>query len=106
MERCLGDLAGLGRLDEVADRLRGACSEVGKRHAVDVSPCALRPGDELAVGDVMQTRCGVDADDPEAAEVALLAMTCDVREVAGAIGGLFGGAVELPLVEEIPAREL
>src|SRR5262249_9421504 len=48
---------------------------------------------------------GVDADDPEPAEVALLLAPADVGEVARAVDGLLGRPVELALGEEVALGE-
>src|SRR4029453_5668856 len=51
---------------------------------------------------LVRARGGVDADDPQPAEVPLLAAASDVGEVARAGDSLLGRAVELPLGEEVP----
>src|SRR5262249_45663925 len=60
---------------------------------------------ELAVAQVVLPGRGVDPDDPEPAEVALLAAAADVGEVAGPLDRLLGRPVELPLGEEVALRQ-
>ena len=92
----------LGRGHEGRERGLVAGRDVGQGLAVEVDARPLQPRDELAVRDLVGARGGVDADDPEPAEVPLLAAPSHVGEVARAGDGLLGRAVELPLGEEVP----
>jgi len=65
----------------------------------------LQAVDELPVGEAVLARSGVDANDPEAAEVALLAAPPDERVLERRINGLLGRAIQLALVGVIPFRE-
>src|SRR5512134_1712512 len=90
-----------GRLHQRAEALGVARRDVGQGLAVQLHARPLEPGHELAVAHVVRPRRRVDAHDPQAAEVALLALAADVREVAGAVDRLLRGPVELALVEEV-----
>ena len=52
--------------------------EVGENFAVDLDACLVDETHELGVAEVVHTGCGVDALDPECAEVALLVLTVTV----------------------------
>src|SRR5262245_23413499 len=100
-----GGARGLRRLHERPEPLRVARRDVGQRLAVQVHAGPLQARAELAVGDVVQARGRVDADDPQPAEVALLALAPDVGEVAGALDRLLGRPVQLALGEVVALRE-
>src|SRR5438128_6968506 len=90
-----------GRLHERSEGRRIGGGDLGERLPVQPDPGPLQPRDELAVGDVVHPGGGVDADDPEPAEVPLLAAPPDVGEVARPLDGLLGGAIELAFGEEV-----
>src|SRR5690606_40713812 len=64
------------------------------------------PVHEHAVGGAVLARRGVDADDPETAEVALLVLAADIGVDACLLGGLPHELVELALVLEVALGEL
>src|SRR5438093_3145311 len=100
-----GGLRGPGRLHQRGERGRIGGGDLGQRLAVEPDAGPLEPRDELAVGHVVHAGGGVDPDDPQPAEVALLAAPADVGEVAGALDRLLGGAVQLALGEEVALGE-
>src|SRR5213596_1829377 len=61
------------------ERGRVAHCEVGEHLAVELDFGLVAAGYELVVGKALLPRCGVDADDPEAAEDALLLLAVAVR---------------------------
>src|SRR5687768_10959046 len=89
------------RLDQRAEGLGIAGRDLRQRLAVEVHARPLEAGDELTVGHVERTRGGVDADDPQSAEVALLEPPAGVGEISGAHDRLLRRPVELSLGEEI-----
>src|SRR5215207_8130791 len=69
--RVVSFLRALGELRDASKRGRVANGEVGEDLAIDLDVCALEAVDELAVGEAVLTRCGVDPDDPQLAHLAL-----------------------------------
>src|SRR3712207_1419483 len=61
-----------GALGKASERLGIAHGDVGQHLAVDLDLGQLQPVHELAVRHAVLTRGGVDARDPQAAEVTLL----------------------------------
>ncbi len=68
---------GLGLLGERRERRRLVDGHVGEHLAVERHAGRLEPADQLAVGEAVLARRGVDADDPQPPEVALLAPASD-----------------------------
>src|SRR5206468_5987490 len=64
-----------------------------------------QPVDELAVGKAVLARGGVDADDPQAAEVALLAAPAHERVLERGVDRFFRGAIQLALVGVVTLRQ-
>src|SRR5258706_5237420 len=91
----------LGGLHELREGRGIGGREIGERLAVELHARPLEARHELAVAQLVGPGGGVDADDPEAPEVALLAAPADEREVARAVHRLLGGPIELALVEEV-----
>ena len=92
-------------------RERGRRRDRELRQALAIERVArrLQPGHELAVGEPVLARGGVDAHHPQAAEVALLAAAADERVLERGVDRLFRGAIELALglVEPFgPAEQL
>src|SRR5207302_4496723 len=73
--------------------------------AIQRNACVLEAADELSVREAVLPRGGVDADDPQPAEVALLAAASDERVLERGVDRLFRGAIELALVGVIALRE-
>src|SRR5205085_9915064 len=93
---CSGSFERLARgADERAEGGRVAHREVGEDLAVDLDLGGLQTGDEARVGDVVLTARGVDAHDPEPAELALAGPAVAVRVVAG-VHDLFVGLADAP----------
>src|SRR5581483_6571385 len=88
--------SGGGRSRLVADareRLGVADRQVGEHLAVDLDPGGPEPVDELRVRHAVTARRCVDADDPEAAEVALAVTPVAVGVAARALDLLLGQPV-------------
>ena len=85
---------------------RLARGELGEPLAVELDAGGLEAAHEHAVGEAVLARGGVDADDPQAAEVALLALAADVGVDARLVGRLLRELVELALVLEVALGEL
>src|ERR1700722_6517424 len=60
--------------------------EVGENLAVDLDPGASQPADKSAVGEAMLAHGGVDALDPEGAEVALSLLAANVIVLQRLVG--------------------
>src|SRR3989454_6961964 len=95
-----GDLCDAGEGLGVVERERG------QDLAIDLDPGGFEPGDQLAVGEPVRARRGVDAHDPQRAEVALalLAVPVGVREAA--LDRLARLAVRLAPSADVPFRLL
>ena len=96
------DLAGAGvgvggGLRQLRERGRARDGEIGELLAVDRIAGGLQARDQLAVGDPVLARGGVDAHHPEPAEIALLAAPADERVLERGVDRLFRGAIELAL---------
>ena len=96
---------GFGLAHQGGERSRFIGGDVGEHLAVQVDAGAPEPADELRVADAIVAAAGVDADDEQAAELALLAAATDIRVTEGLFDGLLGCAVQLALIEEIPFGE-
>src|SRR3954466_14747695 len=93
--RC-GSLSGRGLpgcLGESAERLRVAHGDVGQDLAVELDSGQLEPVHELRVAHAVQAGGGVDAGDPQAAEVALAVAAVTVRVGLGLEQGLLRALV-------------
>src|SRR6185369_9371583 len=53
--------------------------QIGKDLAVDLDPGALHAGDKLGIGQAVLAGTGIDALDPQTAEIALLGATIAIR---------------------------
>ena len=100
-------LASAATLASTRERGRLRHREIREALAIDRVARGLQPGDELTVGQPVLARRGVDAHDPQAAEVALLAAAADERVLERGVDRLFRGAIELALglIEALGARE-
>ena len=89
------------------ERRRRGDRELREHLAVERVARGLEPGDQLAVGQAVLARGGVDPHHPQAAEVALLAAAADERVLERGVDRLFRGAIQLALglVEALRARE-
>ena len=99
----LGVLCPLG---EHLERLRMVQRQVGEALAIQSDAGGLQAVDQLTVGQAVQARGGVDAHDPQAAEVALLAAAAGVGVVQRLVDGLLGGLIQLALGGVEPLRAL
>src|SRR5688572_32059795 len=103
MLRGSGGLCLFGELGKCRGFTRG---ELGQALAIELDAGVLQPEHELAVGETVLARGGIDAHDPQAAIVALLPLAPDVRIDARFLGRLFHELIELALVLEIALGEL
>src|SRR5262249_49051415 len=101
--RCQGLL---GRFRQVAESLGIAHREIGEDLAVEVAAGFFQSRDEAIVREPVHPRSGVDAQDPQTAEVALarLAVACGVAE--GLVHRLLGHAVGVALGPPVAGGEL
>ena len=70
-----------------------------------VTPAFFRPLMKLAVREAVFAGGGVDADDPQPAEVALLAAAADERVLERGVDRFFRGAIQLALVGVVALRQ-
>ena len=80
--------------------------ELGEHLAVDLDASLLQAVHQLGVAQVVHPGAGVDAGDPQAAEVALLELAADVGVSEGAANLLTGGAILLGFCAKIALGEL
>src|SRR5436190_11044441 len=99
--------SGLGLARELGKSGRARDGDLGQALAVERDAGRLQALDELSVRQAVLARGGVDADDPQAAEVALLAPAADERVLQRGVDRLFRGAIELALglIEPFRAAE-
>src|SRR5207244_4667960 len=96
----------LFRSGELREPLRVAHRHLGQDLAIEQDPGPLERGHEPRVREPDLTARGVDADDPEAAEAALLLLSPTIGERAGAEDSLGRRAVELAPSADVPLRLL
>ena len=75
--------------------------DIGQDFPVEQNSQLLQPVDELAIGKVVEPCRGADADDPEAAEIALALAPTAISKAARAVRGLLHEFVELAFTEEV-----
>src|SRR5678816_2818093 len=92
---CIRDRVRAHLLDDGAERGRIVDGHVGKDLAVDVDLRLLQAGHELAVGHAEAAGRGVDARDPELAEVALLGAAVAIGVLPGAHDRFLGNAKDV-----------
>src|ERR1700738_1101755 len=80
--------------------------DVGQDLAIQLDAGLLEPVDELGVTGAIQLAGGVDAHDPQGAELALLLFAAGVSELEAAFDGFLGSLVELRFCEEVTACPL
>src|SRR6266568_770456 len=83
-----------------------ADGEVGQHLAVERVPGSLEAGDELRIRDAVQAGGGVDAGDPQLAEVTLAILAAGVGEVEALLDGLLGDAVTARLHPVVATGQL
>src|SRR5205085_8421076 len=94
---------GLGR--EFFKRGRTGNRELGKAFAVERHAGVLEAADELAVREAVLPCGGVDADDPQPTEVALLAAASHEGVLQRGVDRFFRRAIQLALVGVIALGE-
>src|ERR1700675_56625 len=80
--------------------------EISQHLAVDGKARLVEPVDQRAIRHAAQTRCRVDARDPQCAELALLLAAAAIGVLAGLDDRLLGGAKHLAAGVEITLRFL
>ena len=75
--------------------------QIGEDLAVELNSGFLEAADEPAVADAVVNATGIDAHDPQRAELTLLLAASDERGFQSALHLLFCGLVELGFVQEI-----
>src|SRR5262249_29335741 len=100
----LGEL-GLGAGDQLGERLRIGGGEIRQVLAVDLDARLVEAVHQLAVGERVLAGSGVDARDPQAAELALALLAVAVRVDPGALDGL-AGHPEQPAARSVVALGL
>src|SRR6185312_16815 len=86
---------GLCFLGDHAKRLDVVHGDVGQDLAVHRDTGLAQAIDQAAVGQAEHARGGVDADDPQRAELALALLAADIRVLTGLDDGLVGNAEDL-----------
>src|SRR5436190_12219877 len=97
--------SGLGLARELCKSGRARDGDLGQALAVERDAGRLQAADELPVRQAVLARGRVDADDPEAAEVALLAAAADERVLQRGVDRLFRGPVQLAFVGVVALGE-
>src|SRR5437762_968271 len=101
--------AGLGGVFDLLGegRKRGGTRDGELRQALAVERDAgpLQAADELTVVEPVLSRGGIDADDPQPAEIALLAPAPDERVFQRGVDRLFRRAIQLALVGVVALRQ-
>src|ERR1700726_3036738 len=93
---------GLGLLGERRKRRGARDGDLGQALAVECHAGVLEAVDELPIRQAVNACGGVDADDPQPAEIALLAATADKRVLERRVDRFLGGTIQLALVGEVP----
>ena len=99
-------LLGVGLLDQFHNRLeslRIGHGHVGQNLAVQLDVGLQQAGDELAVAQAERTDGGVDADDPQPAEIALAVVAVAVGVDAGADEIFLGGTQQAATAADVSA---
>src|SRR5204863_8401001 len=91
---------------EACERRRARNRELGQAFAVERDAGVLETVDELAVGEAVLARRGIDSNDPESAEIALLAPPADKGILQCCVDRLFGGTIQLALVGVVAFRQI
>ena len=78
-----------------------ADGDVGQHLAVEADIGGLETLDEAAVADAGTAAGGVQADDPQSADLALLLLAIAVGVLPGVLDSVFGVAEELLLIAEV-----
>ena len=92
---------GLGLLGERRKRRGARDGDLRQTLPVERHAGVLEAVDELPIRQAVLACGGVDADDPQPAEIALLAATADERVLERRVDRFLGGTIQLALVGEI-----
>src|SRR5437667_11364406 len=95
-----------GDLCDASEGLGVVERERGQDLTIDLDPGGFEPGDQLAVGEPVRARRGVDAHDPQRPEVALALLAVAVGVGEAALDGLARLAVRLAPSADEPLRLL
>jgi hypothetical protein len=91
----------LGLFDQGCEAGSIVDGDVGQDFAVKLDAGFFEAIDELRVADAILLGGGIDAHDPERAELALFLAAARVSEFESALNGLLGGLVKLGFCKEI-----
>src|SRR5947207_14756180 len=92
-------------LRDGGERSGAADRELGEALAIERDAGVLQAVDQLPVREPVLARRRVDADDPQAAEIALLPAAADERVLQRGVDRFFRGAIELALVGVVALRQ-
>src|SRR5436309_2725441 len=93
-------------VDQRGERAGVADGDVGQHLAVDSRAGGLESGHQLRIRDAVQARGGVDAGDPEPAEIALAILAAGEGRVERLVHRLLGDAVTARLHPVVALGEL
>src|SRR5262249_14756270 len=95
----------LGLLRDRGERGGAADGELGEALAIERDAGALEAVNQLPVGEPVLARRGIDADDPQPAEIALLPAAADEGVLQRGIDRLLCSPIELALVGVVALRQ-
>ncbi len=84
-----------GAADKRLETRRVVDGDIGEHFTIEFDARALESTHELAVGNLRLAASGVDAHDPQRAEIALLEPAADVTVTQRLFNGFLRGAVQL-----------
>src|SRR4030095_8544309 len=96
----------LRHLGDAREALPIGAGQIAQHFAVEQRAGGLQAGDQAAVGEAVQVSGGVDAHDPQAADLPLLLPAVAVGAAERLVDGLLGDAVALRLGAVVAAGAL
>src|SRR5262249_39688855 len=96
----------LGGLRQGGEPLRVGRGQIGQDLPIDRDAGLPQAGHQAAVRQAVLPRRGVDADDPQTAELALASASIAIGVAEGLLDRLLGGPVQLALAGVVPLRQL
>src|SRR5580658_1593861 len=97
-------VGGLGLLHQRAESRAIGGGHIRQNLAIQIDAGLLQTVDELAVGDIGGAASGSDANNPQRAEIALLAAAADKAIAQSLLDGLLRGPIQFALGEKIARR--
>jgi hypothetical protein len=85
---------GLSQISQPAERSAIPCGDVGQHLAIHLNVGLLQPVDKTTIAQAVQARCGVNAGDPKAAEIAFAVASIAKRIKEGFQHRFIGSAEE------------